>query len=295
MPASGKNRFDDPELRFVGEPLRWASLDLEQWFGVRGGRFTQANLLFTGIAGALIAVIFYLALIPAKNHPAAAMFTQRGAVQYVTVYFFCWCSIILLVKWQKLSTQRRALRLQLVPATPDFELTPTTVGLVLKRLEGICDEPRRFYLLNRIKLALANLRNMGQLGDFEGVLSAQASADEDVMESSYSLVRGLNWAIPVLGFIGTVQGLSTAVSGFGGVLAETGDVSAIKSALQGVAGGLAVAFETTLVALVAALIIQLGITLVKRLEEQLLDDCREYCQRELASRLRLTSGRSIAE
>ena len=128
---------------------------------------------------------------------------------------------------------------------------------------------------------------MGRIADFEGVLDSHAAGDEDAIESSYLIIRGLNWAIPVLGFIGTVQGLSVAIASFGGVLAESGDVDAIKPALQGVAGGLATAFETTLVALVAALVIQLMMTLERRAEEQFLDDCKDYCQHQLVARLRL--------
>ncbi len=131
---------------------------------------------------------------------------------------------------------------------------------------------------------------MGQISDFEGVLRAQADADEDVMEGGYSLLRGVLWAIPVLGFIGTVQGLSSAIGGFGSVLSETTDIATLRPALQEVAGGLATAFETTLVALIAALCLQLLVTIVHRADQQLLDDCREYCQRELVSRLRFRNS-----
>ena len=40
------------------------------------------------------------------------------------------------------------------------------------------------------------------------------------------MIKGLNWAIPVLGFIGTVLGLSIAIAKFGDVLANSGDVVA---------------------------------------------------------------------
>jgi biopolymer transport protein ExbB/TolQ len=189
---------------------------------------------------------------------------------------------------QKLRLQRRALRVRVVPDQPNFVLSSATAADVLAQLHKSCDDPRQFYLLNRIELALSNLRNMGRISDLADVLQSQASNDEDVMESSYALVRGLIWAIPVLGFIGTVQGLSQAVGNFGSVLTDAAEVSALKPALRGVTAGLATAFETTFVALVAALGIQLLLTMVKRDEEQLLDDCKEYCQRNLVARLRTT-------
>ena len=107
------------------------------------------------------------------------------------------------------------------------------------------------------------------------------------METSYSLLRGFIWAIPVLGFIGTVLGLSQAIGGFGEVLGTNNDMSQITSSLKIVTSGLATAFETTLEALVAALAIQLLFTFLKKHEEEFLDDCAEYCHRHVVNRLRI--------
>jgi biopolymer transport protein ExbB/TolQ len=63
----------------------------------------------------------------------------------------------------------------------------------------------------------------------------------------------------------------------------------MRSALQGVTSGLATAFETTLVGLVAALAIHLVMILIKRREEQFLDACKDYCQKYVVGRLRLTA------
>ena len=65
------------------------------------------------------------------------------------------------------------------------------------------------------------------------------------------------------------------------------DLTQIKSSLQGVTGGLATAFETTLQALVAALIIQLLLTFLKKSEEEFLDACSEYGVRNVVNRLRI--------
>ena len=107
------------------------------------------------------------------------------------------------------------------------------------------------------------------------------------MDSSYTLVKGLIWAIPVLGFIGTVLGLSQAVGGFGAVVSSGADLETLKNALGGVTSGLGTAFETTLIALVAALVVQLLMTLLMRKEEQFLDECSRYCYENVTSKLRI--------
>ena len=107
------------------------------------------------------------------------------------------------------------------------------------------------------------------------------------METSYSMLQSFVWAIPVLGFIGTVLGLSDAIAAFSSVLGTANDVSEISSALRGVTAGLSTAFETTLVALVAALFIQLSLTALKKAEEEFLDECGEYCLRNVVGKLRI--------
>ena len=51
-------------------------------------------------------------------------------------------------------------------------------------------------------------------------------------------------------------------------------------------GGLSVAFETTLIALIAALIVQLLMTFLISREELFLDECADYCHQSVISRIR---------
>ena len=58
-------------------------------------------------------------------------------------------------------------------------------------------------------------------------------------------------------------------------------------ALKNVTGGLGVAFDTTLEALVAALVIQMMVTFLRKSEQEFLDDCSEYCTRKIVNKLKL--------
>ena len=91
----------------------------------------------------------------------------------------------------------------------------------------------------------------------------------------------------MLGFIGTVIGLSEALGKFGKVLESSGDMGALRESLKGVTGGLATGFETTLLALLFALIIQLMAVFMQKKEYGFLDECIEYCHAHVVSKLRL--------
>ena len=162
-----------------------------------------------------------------------------------------------------------------------------TAEELLNSMYEFVDDIKKFVLFNRINIALSNLKNLGRVTDVDEILRSQSEADESVMETSYSLLRGLIWAIPVLGFIGTVLGLSQAIGNFGTVLENSENISEITGSLKSVTGGLSTAFDTTLTALVAALGIQCLVTVLKKNEEEFLDDCIDYCQNNIVQKLRM--------
>jgi len=272
--------------------LNWSKRDFEQRLGFRGGRFTTVNRWLSFLLGLALTLAFYGVIIflvqrwP-QAHWFTAMFLERGICPYPTMLLFFWALAILFIKGRKLDLQEEALRLSAVPQQPDFELTAASARTVLDRIHSLVDNTSHFLLLNRIERALSNLKNIGQVSDVSSILKTQAEYDEEQMTSSYSLVNGFVWAIPVLGFIGTVLGLSQAIGAFGLTLQAGGDMSAIKGSLQTVTAGLATAFETTLIALVAALIIQLLITFRQSREGEFLDACNDYCHASVAAKLRL--------
>ena len=270
--------------------LSWQREDIEQRLGFRGAKYTDVNPWFTLIIGGVLLGLFYATLVFLIPETwLAVQFLKRPSklIPFLIAFFSTWAISILFVKWQKLRLQRKALNIEVVPSSRDFVLATTTAPAVLKHMYQCVDNPAHFVLMSRIERALANLRNIGRVSDVIDMLQSQAQNDEDRMESSYTIVRGFIWCVPVLGFIGTVLGLSYAMQNFGGVLTSGGGIESLKTNLTDVTAGLSTAFETTLQGLVAALSIQLVLSGLKKKEEQFLDDCKEYCHANIVSRLRL--------
>ena len=233
-------------------------------------------------------MIFVFSHLPVVSKVATIYMRPSNQFAVIPATFFFFGGIaILFLKGRKIKFQERALKLSAVPAEPEFILTETTAATVLARIHALVDQPRHFVLLNRIDRALSNFKNIGQVNDVSAILRAQAENDEDQVASSYTVVNGLVWAIPVLGFIGTVLGLSLAIGRFTQTLQAAGDLTLIRASLQGVTGGLATAFESTLVALTFTLILQLVITFQQKREMAFLDECNDYCHSHIVSKLRL--------
>ncbi len=264
--------------------------DIECMVGFPSGRYTVASApLWLGVA-AVMTIFVALVLVIVAPDGYLLLMMNRCWTNWAVVFFSWWCLGILLAKWIKTSIQLRALRaVDIVPRRGDFILSPGTSGDVLRRIKAVAERPKDFLLFRRIDMALSNLGNIGEVRDVGAVLESQADSDGSSVDSSYTIIRSLIWTIPILGFIGTVVGLSQAIGSFTDVLTQTGsDAGSIKSKLGPVVGGLATAFETTLVALVAAVIIQLLSTWVYKREEALLDGITDFTTENVLSRLKLT-------
>lgn len=283
-----------PETPFTAEEFRlnWSKRDFEQRLGFRGGRFTSVNKWLSFSMGVGLTAAFYAVLIFGLQgnqvaHPFTAMFLERGVSPYPTMLLFFWGMAILFIKARKLALQEEALTLSAVPQQPDFVLNRESARAVLGRVHSLVDNAGHFLLLNRIERALSNLQNIGQVGDVATILRNQADYDEGHIASSYGLVHSFLWAIPVLGFIGTVIGLRAAIGALGITLQAGGDLTAIREGLQAVTAGLATKFETTLVALICAVIIQLLLSFMQSREGEFLDACNDYCHAHVAAKLKL--------
>ena len=272
----------------AGPELSFDHSDIERRLAFPAGRYTSPGPLLAPIGAIVITVAFYSILSAVPSSHVVAMFTERGVIPYVIVLFTAWSSMIIMIKDRKVRLQEKALGITILPEDdPGFILTPTSAQRVLERLHAAVDDPRKFFLTRRIQMALANLKNIGNIADVDKLLVTQAENDEAMVDSSYTPLRGFIWAIPVLGFIGTVLGLSMALGSFGKVLSSAQQMDEMRSALQDVTGGLATAFETTLEGLVAALCVHMLMIMVQRREEQFLDECKDYCQKNIVGRLRL--------
>jgi len=266
--------------------------DIEAMLGLAGGRFTRASGPLWFVASAILAaaILWGLSLAPEWT---LSQVTFRCWTNGAVLLLGLWCVLMLFNKLNKTRIQERALRRRdLFPRRADFVLNAATARDVLDSIRASSDRPREFLLYNRLMMALSNLGNIGEVRDVGAVLESQADADANAVQSSYTSIRSLIWVIPVLGFIGTVIGLSEAIGSFQGVLerpaAGASDATQIREKLTPVVLGLRTAFETTLVALLAAVAIQLLTTFVYRREEDLLDACTQYCNDHVISRLKLT-------
>ena len=88
----------------------------------------------------------------------------------------------------------------------------------------------------------------------------------------YIVPRYINWAIPILGFIGTVLGISLAADGIQSIIGSNQNFSQLSTNLGQAISPLGIAFDTTLIALSLSVLLMLFQTVLQKWEDNLLID-----------------------
>lgn len=166
--------------------------------------------------------------------------------------------------------------------------TPGRVELLLERVAQWPARVRRSLLGRRLEEALLGVQQRGSADALAEELKYLAEAEAARVQDSYALVRIVIWATPMLGFLGTVIGITQALGDLGHELGQSagGDSGkALNSAMQGLLAGLYVAFDTTAIALCFSIVLMFIQFLLDRVETQLLEGVEQRAAEELLTRL----------
>jgi biopolymer transport protein ExbB/TolQ/DNA-directed RNA polymerase subunit RPC12/RpoP len=252
---------------------------------------TDVNLLTSSGIGLGVAVAVLLLMIPLKMAGIfiGELFLDRGWVPFALVFLFGWSVVILYLKGKKIKRQKDSMLLDLLPSELSKDITQESVGKFVEHVHELPVGAGESFLVNRVQRGLEHFRVRNSNPEVAAVLTSQSDIDANAVQSSYTILNVFIWAIPILGFIGTVIGISAAVSG----IDMSGDVAEVKDSLNVVTSGLATAFDTTLIALVMSMFVMFPTSSLQKAEEDMLNSVDEYCNENLLKRL--NDGREQAE
>ena len=230
--------------------------------------------------------LFYglLYMLPATGF--SVLFTDRGWVPYVITVISVWALFLLGAKLLRLQRERAILGRDLIVAADDGRLGPEDAEPALAALRAEPTMISESFLVRRLERALRHFQSRRRTVEVVEFLVSESRADEGRVDASYGLVRVFVWAVPTLGFIGTVIGIGAAVAGFSATLEAASSLDGMKESIGLVTGGLGVAFDTTLLALVMSILIMFPASAVQRIEEAFLGEIDDYCAEHLIPKLR---------
>jgi len=252
------------------------------------------NALLAVAIGAVATLAWYGILFPfgmgEYNKPAVNamdyihdLFYERTWVNYTETFFFFWAVGILYLKVQKLRHQQAAMYLDVLPTDISHEVNSENVGQFIDHLYGLPARLRDSMMVNRIRKGLELFEIRQSNADVSNMLSAQSNIDGARIGGSYALTKVFLWAIPILGFIGTVLGLSQAIGSMD--LSNVSDMDKIMGSIGNVTSGLGTAFDTTLLGLVLAMFLNFPMNVLAKSEDDNLNNIDAFCNEVLLPRL----------
>lgn len=230
--------------------------------------------------GLVVIVIFHLTL-PDK---AAKIIIDRGGLIYpFSVQNMMWLAFFvalaeLSIRWATVRAERAQLMLGHLPEDDRTVLVAEDLPDIFREIRAR-PNAQRCFLPRLIQRCVLQFQASQSIEQSASLLNTSLEMFIHEIDLRYAFLRYLSWFIPSLGFIGTVISLGHALAYAGG--SEIGD----PNLLSEVTSRLALAFDSTLLALILASFVVFLQTVVQSREEKVLNLGAEYCLDNLINRL----------
>ena len=267
---------------------------------------TNVNVGLYALFGLAATVVFYLLLLPFagpkddRSYLGRLFMGGEGStmatgqwVPYTEVFLFFWAATMLVGKLRKIRRQQRAMLFDVLPSEIGEKITERNLDKFLEYISELPKNAVGSFLVTRCVRGLEHFRVRKSAADTATMLSSQSDLDAGSVDSSYTMFHVFIWAIPILGFLGTVIGVSSAVGGFTDTLSSSSDMESLKVGLKSITGGLGTSFDTTLVALAMAMILTFPVSALQKREGDVIGEVDEYTNEYLLRRLE--DGRNTEE
>lgn len=240
-----------------------------------------------GVAVALTCLMIALGswLLPKNSELAVFLFDHADSSFFDAVYPFTIQNLMyvmvavgladLYVRWQATSRERSYLRMKLLPEDDSTILRIEELGPIRRRVAELKAEESAF-LPRLVDLSVLQLLSSKSLDQTVAIFTSTLDLMTHRVDLSYQTMRYLVWFIPTTGFIGTVVGISISLEGM---------KDSRSIAFDKVTAGLAVAFYTTIIALVLSAVLVFLQNVVQRREELTLNRAADYCLKNLINRV----------
>lgn len=203
--------------------------------------------------------------VPARTLPIILKDIEQQACLTLTL----WCLWLWVLRYRLFQNDGYLLELDILhlDKVEEQDSKVSTIDFVEERLAQLRSGLRDSQLINALDLAVRRIRLNGNFQEANDIAMEACDLHLELLNSKLSISRYILWAIPSIGFLGTVRGISQALSKASEAMA--GDIS-------GVGASLGVAFNSTWVALFLSLILMLISNSLHGREERLVAQFKSF-------------------
>jgi biopolymer transport protein ExbB/TolQ len=172
--------------------------------------------------------------------------------------------------------ERQILQMDLVPTNEGTSILPEDTREYSRPIQALPIEQQSYLLPRALLTALHRFRSTKNIQDVSNSVRAICESESDRLDSELSMIRYIAWAIPSIGFLGTVRGIGQALGQAH---------KAVEGDIAGVTQSLGVAFNSTFVALLISIVIMFLLHQLQLSQERLVLDAEDYCDNRLIRNL----------
>jgi len=183
-----------------------------------------------------------------------------------------WALAIMGYKAREILRERNLLDVDLVPIAEGMRILPEDTREFARQVEALPDDHQGMLLPRSLMNALRRFNSTRNIQDVSSSTNIVFESEADRLESELSMIRYISWAIPSIGFIGTVRGIGEA-------LAQAD--KAVQGDIAGVTQSLGVAFNSTFIALLISIFLMFLVYQLQLLQERLVFDSQNYVDDKL--------------
>lgn len=188
-----------------------------------------------------------------------------------------WAFAILGYKGREAYRQQKLLEQDLLQLPGSLPIGPEDTRDIAQRIAALPEHLREWFLPRALLTAIERFGATRNVQDVSTAARAICESEGERMETELSIIRYIAWAIPSVGFIGTVRGIGDAL----------GQAHrAVEGDITGVTSSLGVAFNSTFIALVISIVLMFFVHQIQLMQERLVLDSERYVDHWLIRRLK---------
>ena len=199
----------------------------------------------------------------------------EGLIQGITYFLFFFGILECLAINNSITHEEDAFSAHLLPEKENWVLSPEDVNQLKLNMQQL-EKSQKFLMTDLIKKACTKYRLSKSSSEVLGVVDSQVKIYNSDMESEQAFINYTAWAIPSVGFIGTVLGIAASL-GYANEASTPEGINKVTSML-------AVAFDTTLIALVLSIFLMFAIHYIHKRQDSLFSRMNSYLIENLINR-----------
>lgn len=189
-----------------------------------------------------------------------------------------WAVAIMAYKTKRLSSEKHLLEQPLIQVSSGTRILPEDARTLARNLESLPDEKLDYLLPRALQGALQRLEAQSGVQEISSAVKDICEGESQRLDTELAMIRYIAWAIPSIGFIGTVRGIGSA-------LANAHE--AVAGNIAGVTASLGVAFNSTFIALLISIFIMFLSHQLTLHQERLVLDAQKYCEKNLVKHIQV--------